>query len=532
MTESPTLRTEREPALYVALTASETSLEIHGAVPTSDGVPGALHPPLLNPKVERTLTAPASELVLFVLDAKGTVLGNWGWPFRSIAFIDRLPATPSGRGRLHGSVARRTGGLRLLHVPMHDGAAFLYFMRSEIGPVRPDPGRLLFHQRPLALYYFDPEPPPVPPLPGVPPTPEELRLLLMQVPLLPHLVFPPIVPVFGRLLPPELLAGDGTAVKHFNIVIVGDGFKTAAELAEYRRVAGVVCSDLLRTEPFQSRKEVINVWSIPTESADSGVTLCSEPPDSRRTYYMSSGCFDGMADFPGFVGTTMPETVYGAAATALNLGLDQVRAFIVVANCPRYGGGAFPDQRLAFVTMCPSDKDKAEVAVHECGHVIARLADEYIGCCPHDEADEYPNQATSGQVGPPQRIPWVGLAEAHELSGGDLIAVHRVVNGQIVPPKWPWIGGDWLGAYWGCQDFDEDATCDLVTCDPYWDLRGQNFFRPMWDCRMRDVGVPFCRVCKRALDDAINSAVWAMTLMQIPADLRMRTPVVGGVPHP
>jgi hypothetical protein len=157
--------------------------------------------------------------------------------------------------------------------------------------------------------------------------------------------------------------------------------------------------------------------------------------------------------------------------------------------------------------MCPLDADKEEVAVHECGHVIGLLADEYIGCCPHDPADVYPNQASSEEVGPPQQLPWAGLAESHEKSNGKLIAVHKVVNGLPTYPDWTWVLEDWLGAYWGCQDFDEGTRCDLVRCDPYWDVRGQNFFRPMWDCRMRSQFVPFCRVCRHAIDDAIGRAL-------------------------
>lgn len=408
---------------------------------------------------------------------------------------------------MHGAVIRRSNALRVLHVPVPDAAAFLYFVRSEIGPVRPDPGTLVFHQHPLALYYVGPEPPPIPPLPVPWPTPEEIRLLMKALPMLEHLVFPPHLPSYGRLLEKEKLHGDGNADRHFNIVIVGDGFKSAAELAEYRRVAGLVCRNLLKNEPFHSREAAINVWSIPTESVESGITQCSEPLGARRTYYRSSGCFDGWTDAPQFVGTAHPELVYDAASMALNLGLEQVHAFIVIANCPRYGGGAFPDQKLAFVDMCPSDADKEEVAVHECGHVIGLLADEYIGCCPHDPADVYPNQAGIDQVGPPQQIPWVGLAESHEKSNGKLIAVHKVVGGLPALPPWRWVVEDWLGAYWGCQDFDEDTRCDLVACDPYSDLRGQNFFRPMWDCRMRSEYVPFCRVCRHSIDDAISRAL-------------------------
>lgn len=500
----------REPSLHLALTPGDVSLEIHAATRTVGSPPGPLHPPMLKPGLARTLTEPASELVLFVLDARGAILGEWGWPFRSAVFVDRRPAARRGAGRAHGMVRRRPNTLRMLHIPVPDRAAFLYFMQSEIGPVRPDPARLVFHRRPLALYCFGPEPPPIPPLPEPRPSPEELRLLLKALPMMPQLVLPQPPPASqGKLLPPELLSGDGVAGQHFNLVIVGDGFKTEAEVTEYRRVASLACTKLLQTEPFKSRKDVINVWSIPTESTDSGINLCSDPLTTRRTYYRSSGCFDGWTDAPQFVGTSYPEVVYEAAWKALRLGLEQVAAFIVIANCPLYGGGAFPDQKLAFVDMCPEDADKADVAVHELGHVVGLLADEYIGCCPHEAADDYPNQATLQQVGPPQKIPWVGLAESHELSNGELVAIYEceAANGMIKLPDWFWIVEDYLGAYWGCQDFDEGERCDLVRCDPYWDQRGQSFFRPMWDCRMRSQYVPFCRVCKQAIDGAISRAL-------------------------
>jgi hypothetical protein len=140
----------------------------------------------------------------------------------------------------------------------------------------------------------------------------------------------------------------------------------------------------------------------------------------------------------------------------------------------------------------------------------------------------------------PQQIPWAGMPETHRKADGTLKAIYLYKVGErgiVKPPLTAWKKG-WLGAFWGCQDFDEGVPCDLVVCDTWTDERGQNFFRPMWDCRMRHLGLfdeffgplTFCRVCDGELELKIQGYVSSAVLAQLPRLPFTRVPRPRGVP--
>ena len=510
-----------QPGYELALSVDERSIRIHGVVRLPHVSGEGLRPPALGKGLAKSLCGPTAELVLRALDLSGRVLGRWAWPWRRLVFSDELVSAAGGTLLLRGRPGRRPDGIRLWRIPAPPGVKFLYFTRSDIGPVPPDPGTLVFTERPIALGYIGPTPDRLPRLPSPSPTPAEVKEMLAAIPVLKTLVLLPLPPFFGSIVDHRLLAGDGMPEGHFNIVILGDGF-AGLGLTDYDSAATAIADGLLAAKPFRSLANHINIWSVRAESATSGISKCPDESSSRRTFYRVTGCFDGMTGYPGFVGTDHPERVYEAARSTIGLGVDQVHLFIMVVNCKLYGGSADPDQKIAYVTRAPSGAPLVDVAIHECGHVIAGLAEEYIGCSAHDPAlGPYPNQATMAQVDAPSTIPWAGLAKDQELSQGVLRAIYKyekLPDGTVKPPEWEWINKKRLGAYWGCQDFDEGEPDDLAGCRPYDDPRGRNFFRPMWACRMRsvesatlpsvDVQVEtvFCRVCAMAIEARIKAA--------------------------
>jgi hypothetical protein len=436
---------------------------------------------------------------------------------------------------------------------------------EAVAQLRSQPARAALEQRTLAFLWLGPGPIPEPPVwpPAVPPPIPGLHAwpaptLLPAVRILDCRTMASAAAEQTELPPPMRPSGGllidkpGNVVQHgqpdscFNIVVMGDGFQQA-EMGLYdQRVAALACH-LQHIAPFDRVWKLMNVWSVRAWSKDSGISLeqytdpdagTTHPPVYRDTYFGFTGCFRGKPN-PGYVGTYNPCRLLEAAATLVPL--EYVQLVIAIANTPYYGGRGIAASRMAFATMWnglyapavppltpPSDmKEWARLVSHECGHAIAGLAEERVVGVAKDPAITYPNQATidevdevGGAVVPWKSLAWAMPAHPYDELGSDgrFRAIHKCgtvtvvgsmpicgapinnVDGQpMMAPEYLYT---MLGAFWGCQSFDVGAQ-PVPLCDQYRDARGRNFFRPMSECRMRQLRFEFCRVCDKAIADRI-----------------------------
>src|SRR5262249_17485272 len=183
-----------------------------------------------------------------------------------------------------------------------------------------------------------------------------------------------------------------------------------------------IATRLLSMPPFDTLASKINIHTVRTVSADSGITDCPKPGVRKNTFFDARGSFNGL--FPAFVGVDEPGRVYAAAELIARR--EFLDLYLVIANCTTEGGSAFPDLSLAFVTMWQEPRKFVNIVAHEMAHVIARTAEEYIGCEIVDLMHRYPNQGTEAER-LSGRLPWRQLAMPPELDGnGDFRAVHLI----------------------------------------------------------------------------------------------------------
>lgn len=177
-----------------------------------------------------------------------------------------------------------------------------------------------------------------------------------------------------------------------HIVILGDGYKSDEQGDFVSHIDNFI--DLMRLDPATSvHLDAINFHRIFTPSVDSGVDDDVQN-DFRDTVYDAGYFCQGIArlicaDELKMFNTALDEYPW----------LDQI---ILLVNDPRYGGSG--------ATVAIASGFSPEIALHEMGHSIAGLADEYIDDEIKPEASRnfveglFPNVSSFST---PSAVPWV-----------------------------------------------------------------------------------------------------------------------------
>jgi IgA Peptidase M64 len=307
----------------------------------------------------------------------------------------------------------------------------------------------------------------------------------------------------GHVVDSDTLVDHGDPADRFDVVILSEGFQQK-ELGIFDAYAEYLATGLLDMAPFRQVKSLINVHVVRTASTDSGVTNFPIIGVAKKTLFEVRGDFDGTG-FAGFFGTDSPEAIWEAARVIAPK--SQLELFVVILNAQGEGASGFFDQQLAITALWGSKPEFLRFAAHECGHAIANLAEEYIGCNPHDDSRAHLNQATEEERNA-GTVWWKSLAKPSELKAdGSFRAVHELgdpfmPNGEQPKVK-PSLKGK-LGLYWGCQDVPPEHDHPNQGCDAWKDPHGASFYRALARCRMRRSTYAFCRVCRHLITEVIT----------------------------
>jgi IgA Peptidase M64. len=271
-----------------------------------------------------------------------------------------------------------------------------------------------------------------------------------------------------------LLSGD-TATK-IDLVFLGDGF-TRDQQADYNAKVDEAVTAFLGAHPIKALRSAFNIHRVNVISPESGTdkfATCGTSTDtgdsdvSRRTAMDSGYCNGGTGSVYRCMGTSNPALAQGFAANAPD---DDV--VIVLVNDSGYGGCAFGSQ--TFLTLTSRF---APIVVHELGHAMFNLADEYR----YDSDDTFTGTE-------PQRVDITIATSRENLKWGDLVLPGTAVPTQNQAPN--------------CGK-DADLPDRSVDADLVGTFEGANhnrcgIFRPQYDCRMRENDLEFCSVCRRKI---------------------------------
>ncbi|MBO6513974.1 MAG: hypothetical protein JJ974_08425 [Phycisphaerales bacterium] len=161
------------------------------------------------------------------------------------------------------------------------------------------------------------------------------------------------------------IANQGVVDNRVDLVFVGDGY-TAGEMAQYHADVDGIVNSLYQYEPFTSYQNYFRVTAVEVVSNESGVDNDPSQGVLRDTALdMRYWC----NNIERLLCVSVSKA-YTAAAAAPDI--DQV---IAIANSSKYGGAGYPSNNLG--TAAGQNGAAADIAIHELGHSLGDLADEY-----------------------------------------------------------------------------------------------------------------------------------------------------------
>lgn len=247
----------------------------------------------------------------------------------------------------------------------------------------------------------------------------------------------------------------GPDAKRLVLVLCGDGY-TATDLqaGQFTLKGNLFLQNFQNQSPWDMLFPNVNVYRIDVESnqegADRSQTQTSPMVD---TYFNATYWTSGMDRL-----LTIDSVGQQRAVQAANqlIGAGVWDYIMINVNSTVYGGSG------GWITVYSNHSSSTELVNHEFGHSFAGLADEYSSPYPgYPAGDGEPNVD-------------------YDFSGSGLKWLAWVTEGIPLPTPALTAYQDAIGAFEGARYLET------------------GIYRPTLHCKMRDMGVDFCPVCKEA----------------------------------
>ncbi|MDD5508342.1 MAG: M64 family metallopeptidase [Bacteroidales bacterium] len=302
----------------------------------------------------------------------------------------------------------------------------------------------------------------------------------------------------------NVIADNGPAKEKLDIVILGDGY-TQEEMQKFNSDARRLSAVLLGVEPFKSQNRDINIRTVETPSPESGVTK-PHPGVFRRTpLSVQYGAFDSERYALSFDNRTIRN-----AASAVPYDF-----MVILMNERTYGGGGIYN---LYTTVSSDNNYSGYIMVHEMGHHMAALADEYYSSAvayeiPEITAEPWEPNITAlfdkdnlkwkDRLEPGTPIPTPWNKEAFDVYSYRVQKERDSLRAANVPEEM-------MEALFHRQHMAEDS---FFMQEKYRDKAGafegagyvaKGLYRSQIDCIMFTRHMVFCDVCQRSISEVMD----------------------------
>ena len=297
----------------------------------------------------------------------------------------------------------------------------------------------------------------------------------------------------------------GAPADKLDLLILGDGY-TAAERGKFERDARRLLKVFFATSPFKEREQDINVWGLVPASTDSGISRPSDHIYKRTALGTTYDTFDSER----YVLTEENRRFRDIAANA------PYEVVEILVNSEKYGGGGIYN---LYSTVAADNLWAPYIFIHEFGHHLAGLADEYytsdVAYLPPAEKTE-PWEPNVTALLDPLKLKWKDLVapgtslptpwpkEQYEENSREAQQRRREIRAQHRPES----EMDALFKEQLARDtalLNSPALAGKVGAYEGANYEAKGYYRPQSDCIMftRDT-VGFCAVCRRALHQTLD----------------------------
>ena len=299
----------------------------------------------------------------------------------------------------------------------------------------------------------------------------------------------------GTVLSHTQIFGSAPRNRAFNLVLLAEGF-TNAQQAAFNTACDSFVTALRAVPPYDELSPAINIFRVNVASTDSGA---DDPVATGGTGATPHTYFDATFGANGIRRLLVCNTT-----TALTVAAAQIPEFtvaIVVVNSTVYGGsgGSVGTYSLA--------GGATEIAIHELGHTAYGLA------------DEYPYYAGGAETG-----------HDHHPAG-EPSQPNVTTNSNRATLKWGWAVASTTAVPTmsnpDCSTVDSrpspvpTGTVGLFEGADYYHCGA---YRPEYDCKMRNLGVPFCRICRQVIWNRIGPLATLLARARTPISVVARYP--------
>ncbi len=247
----------------------------------------------------------------------------------------------------------------------------------------------------------------------------------------------------------------GKSDKCVDITFIADGY-AIGDSAKLKEDFSRYADYLLNCKPYNSLKQFINITGVFSYSEESGIN----DPISSTQRKSAVGCTFNSIGSDRYLMTTQMWKLHDYVESA------PTDAIVIICNTPKYGGGGIYNYYATVAADCPQGDF---ILVHETGHSIAGLADEY-----------YTSEVSTEDFYPLDIEPWEP----------------NITTNVDFAKKWKWMIAKETPVPTPCESAYEN-TVGLYEGAGY---MAKGIYRPWQNCTMKNIKYDaFCPVCRNAI---------------------------------